>query len=381
MGEDYYQVLGLDRDASKEDIKKSYRKLARQYHPDVTTEDKDVAEERFKSISEAYEVLADDEKRRVYDQHGHAGLNGQFSGGSFTWDDFSHFEDLRDIFGGMGGFGGSIFDMFFGGGQQRRGGQGSRARQGDSLRYDVEVTLEDALSGLTKEISVPHTVQCDDCRGTGGKGGDVQTCGECGGAGQVQSIRDSGFGRFVSISACPKCQGEGRTFKERCPSCDGVGRQKSSSQVTLNIPPGVEDGTRLRVPGAGDAGMHGGPPGDLFVIVHVRTHEVFRREGPNLWLDLVTSYPELALGSEEQVPTIDGGTAELKIPAGTQVDTVLRMKGHGLPRIGGGPRGDQLVRVRIKVPKKLSAKEKELLRKLSGEDGHKAGIFENLFRK
>ena len=379
MPEDYYQVLGLEREASKEEIKKAYRRLARQYHPDVTTEDKTVAEERFKTISEAYEVLIDDEKRKVYDQYGHAGLSGSFSGGSFTWDDFSHFEDLQDIFGGMGGFGGSIFDMFFGGGQQRRSSRGPR--QGDSLRYDLEVTLEEAFSGLSKEINVPHTVQCSDCKGTGGKGGDVQTCSECGGAGQVQSIRNSGFGRFVSVSACPKCQGEGRTYKERCPECNGAGRQQRSSKITINIPPGVEEGTRLRVQGAGDAGAHGGPPGDLFVVVHVKPHKIFRREGSNLWLDLTTTYPRLALGGEEEVPTIEGGTAKLKIPAGTQVDTVLRMPGQGLPRMGGGPRGDQLVRVRIRVPKKLSKQEKELLRKLGGEEGHKAGFLEGLFGK
>ncbi len=380
MPEDYYQVLGLEREATKDEIKKAYRKLARQYHPDVTTEDKTVAEERFKTISEAYEVLVDDEKRKVYDQYGHAGLSGSFSGGSFTWDDFSHFDDLRDIFGGMGGFGGSIFDMFFGGGggQQRR----SRGpRQGDSLRYDIEVTLEDAFKGLSKEIDVPHTVQCNDCKGTGGKDGDVQTCGECGGAGQVQSIRNSGFGRFVSVSACPKCQGEGRTYKERCPSCNGAGRQQRSSKITINIPTGVEEGTRLRVPGAGDAGAMGGPPGDLFVVIHVKQHKVFRREGSNLWLDLTTSYPKLALGAELEVPTIQGESAMLKIPSGTQVDTVLRMPGQGLPRMGGGPRGDQFVRVRIQVPKKLSSQEKDLLRKLDGEEGHKGGILDNIFRK
>ncbi|HIJ00539.1 MAG TPA: molecular chaperone DnaJ [Candidatus Methanomethylophilaceae archaeon] len=379
MPEDYYEILGLDRNASKDEIKKAYRRLARQYHPDVTTEDKKFAEEKFKAISEAYEVLVDDEKRRLYDQYGHAGLSGQFSGGSFTWDDFSHFEDLRDIFSGLGGFG-DIFDMFFGGPHQRREPKG--ARQGESLRYDIEVNLEDLLEGLSKEITIPHSVECPSCHGTGGKGGEIQTCSECGGSGQVQSVRSSGFGRFVSVSVCPKCGGEGQTYKERCPDCNGSGRVKKSSKITVNIPPGVEDGARLRIPGAGDAGFRGGPPGDLFVVVHVKPHETFRREGTNLWVDLVTSYPKLALGSEEEVPIIDGGKAKLKIPPGTQVDTVLRMPGHGLPPMGGGPRGDQLVRVRIHVPKKLSAEEKNLLRKLGGLEAHKGGsIFGNLFRR
>jgi len=381
MPRDYYETLGVTKDANSEEIKRAYRKLARQHHPDVSQEEKTVAEEKFKEISEAYEILSDDEKRKIYDQYGHAGVKNQFSGGGFSWDDFTHFDDLRDIFSGSGGFG-SIFDMFFGGGQQSsRGGGRNAPRAGESLRYDIEISLEDVLNGRTEELNIPHAMSCDACKGTGGKDGAVETCTECGGAGQVQMVRNSNFGRMVSVVECRKCQGAGRTHKEACPRCKGSGRLQKTSKITVNIPKGAETGTRLRVAGSGDAGYNGGPPGDLFVIVHVKEHPVFRRDGANLWVDLTTTYPRLALGGEVEVPTIDGEKAKLKLSPGTQVNSVQRMSGKGLPRMGATSRGDQFIRVGIKVPTKLSKEEKDLLKKLDGKEGHKSGLLDNILKK
>ncbi len=380
MPRDYYEILGVARDASAEDIKKAYRKLARQHHPDVSKEEKEVAEEKFKEISEAYEVLYDDEKRRIYDQYGHAGVQNQFSGGGFSWDDFSHFDDLRDIFSGMGGFG-SIFDMFFGGsGPSQRGGRNA-PRAGESLRYDIEIGLEDVLHGRSEDINITQSVNCDACEGSGAKDGEAETCSECGGAGQVQMIRNSSFGRMVSVADCQRCRGAGKTFKEACPECRGNGRVQKSTRISINIPKGAETGTRLRIAGAGDGGYNRGPPGDLFVVIHVRPHPTFQRDGPNLWLDLESSYPRLALGGEEEVPTIDGETAKLKISPGTQVNSVQRMPGKGLPRLGSNSRGDQFIRVGIKVPTKLSKEERELLRKLDGQSDSRGGILDSIRKK
>lgn len=373
---DYYEVLGVSRGSSKDEVKKAYRKLARQYHPDVSSEEKEVAEERFKEVSEAYEVLSDDDKRKMYDAYGHEGVNQQFSGGNFSWDDFTHFGDLRDIFGDLG-FGGSIFDSIFGTGFGRT--RKSGPRKGNSLRYDIEISLEDAFSGLKREISVPHSVSCEACRGTGAKDGDLQTCPECGGAGQVQRVQTRGMGRYVSISPCPRCNGRGKVFKERCPECNGAGSERRTSKITVDIPQGVEDGTRLRIPGAGDAGEQGASAGDLYVVIHVATHELFERDGPNLWTDLETTFTKLALGDEVEVPTIDG-KAMLRIPPGTQVDEVFRMRGQGLPRMGGGGRGDQFVRVGIEVPKKLTPEQKDILRKFDELEGKK-GLFARFKRR
>ncbi|MDD3398590.1 MAG: molecular chaperone DnaJ [Candidatus Methanomethylophilaceae archaeon] len=380
MPRDYYEILGVAKDASQDDIKRAYRKLARQHHPDVSQEEKSVAEEKFKEISEAYEVLSDEEKRKIYDQYGHAGVKNQFSGGGFSWDDFTHFDDLRDIFSGMGGFG-SIFDMFFGGSSQGQRGGRSAPRAGESLRYDIEISLEEVLNGRSEELSIPHSTNCESCSGSGAKDGAVETCPECGGAGQVQMVRNSSFGRMVSVVECRKCQGAGRTFKEACPRCKGAGRVQKTSKINVNIPKGAETGTRLRIAGAGDAGYNNGPPGDLFVVVHVRDHPVFRRDGANLWVDLTTTYPRLALGGEVEVPTIDGEKAKLKLAPGTQVNSVQRMSGKGLPRLGAGARGDQFIRVGIKVPTKLSKEERELLKKLDGKEEGKGGLFENIRKK
>lgn len=365
---DYYEVLGVPKNATLDQIKAAYRALARKYHPDVTSEDKAHAEERFKEISEAYEVLVDDEKRKLYDQYGHAGLTGQFSNGGFQWSDFTHATDLRDIFGDLGsfGFGGSIFESLFGfGGRTRQG-----PHQGQSLRYDIEITLEEAATGGQREVTIPRSVTCEACHGTGAKDGRVQTCSTCGGKGQVQHVQQRGYSRFVTVSQCPKCHGTGRIFEERCPKCDGRGVQLRSSKISIDIPPGIDSGMRLRFAGAGDASPDGGPPGDLFVIVHVREHQVFKRDGADLWLDVPIEYWEAALGAEVEVPTLNG-KAMLSVPSGTQDGSVFRMKGKGLPQMNSRGTGDQFVKVTIKVPRRLTSEQRALLKKLSEQEPKK----------
>jgi len=363
MPRDYYEILSVGKDASTDDIKKAYRRLAREHHPDVSSDPKEVAEEKFKEISEAYEVLSDDGKRKTYDQYGHAGVNQQFKGGGFSWEDFSHFDDLRDMFGGSGG--GGIFDMFFGGSRRPK----NAPAQGESLRYDVHMTLNEVLTGRTEDIQVPKTSTCADCNGSGGKDGKTETCEQCGGNGQVQVVRNTVFGRMASVSDCPKCSGSGRTYKERCPKCRGSGRISKTSTVSVNIPKGVEDGTRLRIQGEGDAGYNGGPAGDLYVMIHVKSDKRFEREGINMWADLVTTYPRLVLGGTEEVTTLEGETAKVTIPAGTQVGAVLRIQGKGLPKFRGTTRGDLFLKIRIEVPTKVSEEEKECLRRLDDKAG------------
>ena len=375
MPRDYYEVLGVAKDASPDEIKKAYRKLAREHHPDVSKDTKEVAEEKFKEISEAYEVLSNEDSRHRYDQYGHAGVNQQFGGGGFSWDNFTHFEDINDIFGG------SIFDMFFGGnrGRQKQQSQNS-PRQGESLRYDIQIKLEDVLTGKDEDISIPHTSNCKECNGTGGKDGKVETCGQCKGHGQVQAVRNTPFGQMVSISDCPVCRGAGKTFKERCVKCKGSGRTTTTTKVSLSIPKGVEDGMRLRVPGKGDAGYNGGSSGDLFIQIHIKDNKNFERDGINLWTGITTTYSRLVLGGEEDVKTLEGETATLKIPSGTQVGSVLRLPGKGVPRLNSTTRGDLFVRVNLDVPTKTSEEEKELLRKLDDKAGTKSKR-KNIFKK
>ena len=376
MPRDYYEVLGVDKSADADAIKKAYRSLAKKYHPDVSTEPKDVAEAKFKEISEAYEVLLDPEKRSLYDQYGFDGVKQQFGQDGFTWDNFTRADDISDIFG-------DIFGDLFGGGRRSSRGGRSSASQGESLRYDLEVTLKEVLDGKKVSIDVPHTVLCDPCKGTGGKDGKVSTCKTCGGQGQVQSVSRTPFGNMVSVRDCPDCRGTGKSSAEKCPHCRGTGRVEKESHIDLNIPRGVEDGMKLRVSGEGNAGYSGGPPGDLFVVVHVKQDKKFDRDGTNLWTGIVTTYPKLVLGGEEAVETLEGQKAVLTIPAGTQVGTVLRMPGKGLPRVNSSIRGDLLVRVSVEVPKKVSEEERELLLKLdksagSGKSKKKSSIRKKL---
>ena len=376
MPRDYYEVLGVDKSADADAIKKAYRSLAKKYHPDVSTEPKDVAEAKFKEISEAYEVLLDPEKRSLYDQYGFDGVKQQFGQDGFTWDNFTRADDISDIFG-------DIFGDLFGGGRRSSRGGRSSASQGESLRYDLEVTLKEVRDGKKVSIDGPHTVLCDPCKGTGGKDGKVSTCKTCGGQGQVQSVSRTPFGNMVSVRDCPDCRGTGKSSAEKCPHCRGTGRVEKESHIDLNIPRGVEDGMKLRVSGEGNAGYSGGPPGDLFVVVHVKQDKKFDRDGTNLWTGIVTTYPKLVLGGEETVETLEGEKAVLTIPAGTQVGTVLRMPGKGLPRVNSSIRGDLLVRVSVEVPKKVSEEERELLLKLdksagSGKSKKKSSIRKKL---
>jgi molecular chaperone DnaJ len=353
---DYYETLGIAKDASADDIKSSYRKLAKQYHPDVTKEDSAHAEERFKQISEAYEVLADQEKRKLYDKYGHAGVSGQFSQeGNFSWQDFSHKQDLNDIFGDMSGSPfGNIFEAFFGGGQQRG------PRQGQDLRMDIELDLEDAARGVKREITVPTSMKCDQCSGTGSKDGKNHTCQTCGGKGQVQRVVRQGNSQFVTVGNCPKCDGEGYIRKPQ--------------KIEFEIPKGVDTGMKLRVSGAGERSSNGGHPGDLFIVIHVAEHEYFKRDGADLLLEQEISFPEAAMGAEIEVPTLLG-TAKLTIPSGTQPGTDFKLKGAGLDRIDSRGKGDLFVRVGLKVPKKLSSEQKELLKKFSELDTQKKKFF------
>ena len=370
MPRDYYEVLGVEKTATPEEIKKAYRTLAKKYHPDVSTEPKEVAEAKFKEISEAYEVLSDQEKRNLYDQYGFDGVKQQFGEGGFTWDNFTRADDISDIFG-------DIFGTMFGGSRSSR--SRNSPQQGESLRYDIEITLNDVLEGKKVKLDVPHSVVCESCNGTGGKDGKVTTCSKCGGSGQVQIVRRTPFGNMVSVSDCPECHGKGKSSAEKCPRCHGNGRLTVDSHIDLNVPKGIEEGMRIRVPGAGNAGFNGGPAGDLFVVTHIKEDKDYERDGANLWTEITTSYPRLVLGGEETVKAIDGDKVAINIPSGTQVGTVLRVPGKGLPRMNSSSRGDMMVRVFVNVPKKVTEEEKELLQKLDSSAGKSKKTRKKLF--
>ena len=375
---DYYEVLGVQRGASKDEIKKAYRALAMKNHPDMNKENPKAAEEKFKEISEAYEILADDQKRAKYDQYGHEGVEGAFRQGGFDWSDFTHYGDISDIFGGLG-FGGSIFDQFF-----RRGGR-SGPQEGNSLRYDVEITLEEVAKGVEKEIRVPHSVRCKTCKGVGAREGDYKTCPTCKGSGRVQRGSRRGYSSFVTISNCPTCGGKGRQILKRCQECEGSGLVQTTSTIEVSIPKGAEEGMRLRIRGAGEAGADGGPSGDLFVVIHLADHPVFAREGNDLLVESMISFTQAALGTEIEVQTLEG-TAVVTIPPGTQTGQLFRLKGKGLPDLRGRGQGDQFVRVTVVTPSKLSPHQKDLLRQFGESVGGyeknepKKGFFRGLRR-
>jgi molecular chaperone DnaJ len=356
---DYYEILGLDKSANKGEIKKTYRKLALKYHPDKN-KDKD-AEEKFKEISEAYAVLYDNEKRKMYDMYGHAGIDQQFS-----TEDIFRGVDFGDIFRGMG-FGGfdDIFERFFGHqmGFDRRS---SRRRRGADLRYDIEINLEDAYRGLTTEIQVPRTELCDACHGSGAKPGtSPKTCPQCGGTGQINISRRTAFGVFTQITTCNKCQGKGTIIEEPCPTCQGRGQIQRTRNIEVKIPSGVDDGSQMRLTGEGEAGSAGS--GDLYVVVHVKKHPKFNRKGADLHTVGEISFPQAALGTKIDVETIDGGLGKLRIPEGTQHGDVFNIRGKGMPRLHGRGYGDFYVEVHVKTPKNLSRKAKKLLEDLSNE--------------
>ncbi|MHB8156151.1 MAG: molecular chaperone DnaJ [Desulfocucumaceae bacterium] len=364
---DYYEVLGVSKQASADEIKKAYRKLARQYHPDANPDKKD-AEEKFKEVAEAYEVLSDQDKRAGYDRFGHAGMNGQgFNGaGGFSGD-----------FGG-GGLG-DIFDMFFGGG----GGRGRRGpEKGSDLRLDLEISFEEAAFGFEKDIRVPRHEDCGTCGGTGAAPGTkTQTCPACNGAGQIQYAQNTPFGRIVQSRTCDRCHGAGKVIEKPCANCHGAGQVRKNRSIHVKIPAGVDSGTRLRVSGEGEAGLRGGPRGDLYVYIYVKAHKFFRRDGNEVIVDIPLSFAQAALGDEIEVDTLDGRET-VRIPEATQTGSVFRLKGRGIPHLGGHGRGDQHVRVTVHTPTKLTEKQKELLMefaKLNQESP--AGVEKGFFGK
>lgn len=376
---DYYEVLGVDKNADKKTIKKAYRKLAMKYHPDVNHEEG--AEEKFKELSEAYGVLSDDEKRKRYDQFGHAGMDG------FSQEDIFNNINFEDIFNGFGfgggsqgGFG-SIFDLFgFGGESSGPSGRGK------DISQIVELTLEEVASGVSKDLDVRHKKKCPKCNGTRAEpGSSVKTCPQCNGAGQVKQVQNTPLGQFATVSKCPQCNGEGQHVEKPCTECHGSGLKTTTNKISINIPAGVETGTKLRVSGEGDDGIRGAPSGDLYVTIKVLKHDLFRREGQDLFYDLPISYVQACLGDSVDVPTIDG-EASLNIPAGTQSGSTFKLRGEGIKSLNWSGKGNLYVKVQVVVPKKLSAKQKEVLKEfadVSGEEiSHvKKGLLDKIFTK
>ena len=353
---DYYEVLGVSRDADAATIKKAYRKLAVKFHPDKNPGDS-AAEDKFKELGEAYEALSDADKRAAYDRYGHdafSGGAGRSGGGGF--------HDPMDIFSQIfgGAFGGSDFgDMFGGGGSSRRKGSGKQ--RGSDLRYDLEISLEEASSGVEKELEIERNVPCESCKASGSKGsGGVKTCSTCGGHGVV--ARQAGI--FIQQSTCPECRGAGETISDPCTSCNGEGRSQKDSRIKLRIPAGVDTGTRLRSSGNGDAGVRGGVSGDLYVFLHIKDHDIFEREDSDLHCEVPLPFSVAALGGELKVPTLVGKSS-IKVPAGTQGGTTFRLRDKGMPMLSGGRKGDLHVHVQVEVPTKLSKDQQDKLREFS----------------
>lgn len=342
MKRDYYEALGLGRQASEDEIKKAYRKLARQYHPDVNKTPE--AESMFKEVTEAYEVLSDAQKRARYDQYGHV--------------------DEQDMGGGFGGFDGfDIFEAFFGGAARGGTRPRRRAERGADLRLDLAITFEEAVFGTEKTVDIQHLETCKECSGSGAKAGsETTTCSVCHGAGQIQQVQRTLLGHFTHVTTCPKCEGEGKIIENPCPECKGAGRARKPKSIKVKIPGGVDTGAHLRVSGEGDAGTRGGPSGDLFIVMVVKPHDRFVRRDQNILTVQPITFAQAALGAEIEVETLDG-PQKLKVPAGTQYGTSFPLKGLGVPYLGDRRRGDLVVEVHIEVPTKLSEEQSELLRK------------------
>ncbi len=353
---DYYEVLGVQKNATADELKKAYRKLALKYHPDRNKGNAE-AEEKFKEINEAYSVLSDETKRSQYDQLGPDAFEQAQQGGGAG----------GNPFGGFGGFSGSgmddIFDMFFGG-QGGRGGRASNAgpRRGADLRFDLEISFEEAAFGVEKEINLYRDETCDHCHGTGAEpGSKIETCPECHGSGYVRFTQNTMFGQMVNERPCSKCHGEGKIVSEPCKECRGKGTKKKNKHLKVKVPAGVDNGSRLRVAGEGEAGTKGGPSGDLYVYLYVKQHKFFDRDGTTVICEVPINIVQATLGAEVKIPTLDGQVT-MKVPEGTQPGKVMRLKGKGIPSLRGGMRGDQLVRIKVVVPTKLNDKQKDALR-------------------
>ncbi|MCP9791662.1 molecular chaperone DnaJ [Vulcanococcus limneticus] len=370
---DYYDLLGVSRDADADTLKRAYRRLARQYHPDINKDPG--AEDRFKEIGRAYEVLSDPQTRARYDQFGEAGLGG--GGGMPDMGDMGGFADLFETF--FSGFGGAAGA---GGGARRRG-----PRQGDDLRLDLTISFSEAIFGQEKEVQVRHLETCNTCSGSGSKAGSgPTTCGTCGGAGQVRRATRTPFGSFTQVAACPSCEGTGQVIADPCGACGGQGLQQVRKKLRLNIPAGVDSGTRLRVAGEGNAGQRGGPAGDLYVFLSVQPHPSLRRDGTTIHSEVTVNYLQAILGDTIEVETVDG-PEKLEIPAGTQPGATLTLAGKGVPKLGNPvARGNHQIAVKVQLPTKLNAEERELLEQLAGhhtarghKHPHKSGLFGGLF--
>lgn len=367
MPKDYYKTLGIESNATKEEVKKAYKKLAKKYHPDLN-KSKDAAE-KFKEINEAAAVLADDEKRTQYDQYG---TTAEQFGRGFEGFDFSDF--MSDISGAGFDFD-SIFEGFFGG---RSPFRQRRARRGADLRYDLEITLNEAAEGAKRHIVIPRLESCTKCHGSGAESeSDIVSCPDCNGSGIKKRTQRTPFGFFSTTSTCGKCRGQGKYIKKECVVCDGTGVVKKTRKLEIKVPTGAEEGTNLRVHREGEAGEKGAEPGDLYVIIHLREHEIFERHGDDIYVKVPIPFAIAALGGEIEVPTLDG-KAKLKIPAGTQNNTIFRMEGKGIPYLHDHGRGDENVEVVIEVPEKLSKKQKELLKEFE-QANKKKGFFGKIF--
>ncbi|KXZ40088.1 molecular chaperone DnaJ [Alkalithermobacter thermoalcaliphilus JW-YL-7 = DSM 7308] len=361
MKRDYYEVLGVSKNADEKEIKKAYRKLAMKYHPDKNPGDKE-AEERFKEINEAYEVLSDSQKRANYDQFGHAGVNGAGHGfGGFSDFAGSGFGGFEDIFS-------DVFSDIFG------GGFGSRVRKtgpqrGADIKYNIDISFEEAAFGTEKEIKINRDEQCQECSGTGAKKGTSRkTCPVCNGTGEIRNAQRTPFGTIMNARTCHNCHGEGTVIESPCSKCNGSGKVRSTKKINIKIPLGVDEGSIIKLSGEGELGSKGGPRGDLYVVINVRPHKLFKRDGYDVYCEVPITFVQAALGDEIEVPTLDG-RVKYKIPEGTQSGTVFRLKEKGVPRLRGTTRGDQYVKVIVEVPRKLSERQKEILRQFAKESG------------
>jgi len=362
---DYYEVLGVSKSADKKEIKKSYRKIAMKYHPDRNPDDK-AAEEKFKEAAEAYEILSDDDKRGRYDRFGHAGVSGNAGGGGFGQGGMT-MEDIFSQFGDIFGDGGSPFESFFGGGGRSGGGR-ARGQKGANLRIRVKLTMEEIANGITKKIKVKKQTKCNTCAGSGAKDRNaVSTCSTCRGSGYVRQVRSTFLGQMQTTAPCPTCSGSGQMITAKCGTCKGEGKQMGEETMEIDIPAGVAEGMQLSLPGKGNAGSLGGPPGDLLVSILEEPHADLQRDGTNVIYELYLSFPDAALGTSVEVPTI-GSKVKIKIPAGTQPGKIFRLKGKGLPEVQSYGVGDQLIHTNIWTPKKLSDDEKKILEKLQSAE-------------